>query len=163
MQEEAAERFRGEPKMTQIAAIYHPLFEIKVAGKVNRFEFIPVPNIDIVLASFHLRKKPSIASEETDLYRDFIAFMFNQWQPTVLDSLKRIFTHEQRKRIARDLKLDKVKSSELSFPQINSLFKVFLQYTSKDVKSIVEGSYRKLQDEQKTLDKVHRTIIREND
>jgi 23S rRNA (adenine-N6)-dimethyltransferase len=159
MQYEAAERFIGRPKMTQIAAIYNPAFEIKSISQVHRSEFVPIPNVDVLVVEFTKRKKPLIPSPQMPIYQDFIAYMFNQWQPTVLDSLKRVFTHQQRKRIADDLLIEGAKPSELDFRQIYSLFEVFMKYVPIETKKIVEGAYAKLQTQQGTIQKVHRTNV----
>jgi 23S rRNA (adenine-N6)-dimethyltransferase len=161
MQWEAAERFIGEPlgKMTQIAAIYNSLFKIEIVSKVHRSEFVPMPNVDVVFAQFTRRTKPLIEAEQIPVYRDFVTYLFNQWQPTVLDSLKRVFTHEQRKRIVKELRIDNLRPSELTFKQLYSLFEVFMKYVPKETKKVVEGTFQKLKGEQKNIQKTHRSLV----
>lgn len=159
MQQEAAERFTGQPKMTQISAIYYPEYEVKVASKVHRSVFVPIPNVDVVLASLTKRKRSLITAQSLSIYRDFIAYSFNQWQPTILDSLKRIFTNEQKKKIRKSLKIDKQKPSDLSHAELIGLFETFMKYVPAQTKEIVKNSYSKQEERNQQIIKLHRTRI----
>lgn len=164
LQKEAAQRFipKKDYRNTQISLLYYPWVGAEIVSKVNSTSFVPVPNIDIVFTHFSLRKTPLIDPELKLLYQDFISFTFNQWQPTVLDSLKRIFTYTQKRRIQKDLKLSNQTPTELSFSQWVKLFDVFVKYTDSSTKSLVKGYFKGLAKRQENIQKMNKTRPQSN-
>ncbi len=164
LQREAAERFipQKDYKNTQISLLYHPWVQVEIISKISRTSFVPTPSVDVVFTHFSLRKKPLIDRDLKLLYQDFISYTFNQWQPSVLDSLKRVFTYNQQKRIKKDLKIISQTPSELSFSQWAKLFDVFVKYTDTTTKSLVKGYFKSLSRRQENIEKTHQTRKRRN-
>lgn len=159
LQDKAAERFIGDPiaKDTQMSILLKPYFEMAVVSKIDRREFIPVPMIDAVLAMFKRRQMPLVESQFSQLFRDFVIYAYNQWKPTVLDALEKVFSHKQRAILERKTGIRGVKPRDLKLDQWLVLFDSFLKYVAEDKKDIVRGSERRLKAQQKTLQKVYRT------
>jgi len=89
-------------------------------------DFYPVPQVKIVFLKIKKREKPLVEKEDVQLYRDFIVYALNQWKPNLKNSLKRIFTYKQWKRLSENLRFDRLaKSSDLTFDQWLSLFNFF--------------------------------------
>lgn len=159
MQDRAAERFMGEPVGTnsQMSILLQPFWNMGIIAKIDRNQFQPVPNINAVLAKFEKRSKPLVDPELTQQYRDFVIFGFNQWQPTILDAFRDIFSAKQVKIITGKLGIAGLKPSELTIEQWVGLFEAFQQRVPAGKKSIVEGAERKLRSKQKEMKKQHKT------
>jgi len=104
VQKEAAKKFAGFPysKKTQMyALLLKPWFELSVSYHFKRTDFYPVPHVDAVLLQIKKRESPLVKREQSQLYRDFVVYGFNQWKPSVKESLNKIFTHNQFNKLVR--------------------------------------------------------------
>lgn len=159
MQDEAAERFIGEPLglNSQTSILLQPFYNMDVLAKIDRSNFMPMPKVNAVLAKFEKRKSPLINLKDRQLFRDFIIYGFNQWKPTVEDAFKKVFSQKQLKKIEKDLKIGKLKPSQLNINQWILLFNTFVHYVSDEKKSFVEGAEKELRLKQVGMQKQHRT------
>ncbi len=159
LQDKAADRFIGDPvaKDTQVSILLKPDFDMAVLFNIDRKEFTPVPKIDAVLAKFEKREVPLVEKSSTQLFRDFVIYAFNQWKPTVLEALEKVFSHKQRSILEKKEGLRGAKPSELKIHQWLLLFDSFCTYVAEDGKNIVRGSEKKLRVQQSALQKSHRT------
>ncbi len=157
MQDKAAFRFMGRPKNSQTSILITPWFEIRIISNIDRREFIPIPNINAVLAKFEKREQPLVKEEYRQTFRDFVVYGYNQWQPNILDAFKELFSPRQRSILERELKIRNLKPSDLTIEQWLKLFETFLNFVPQEKKDIVRGTERKLKEQQKRLQKWHRT------
>lgn len=157
MQDKAAFRFMGEPKDSQTSILLKPWFKIYIVTNIDRREFTPVPKINAVLVEFRRREQPLVEPEFRQWFRDFVVYGYNQWQPTILDAFKKIFSPKQRSIVERELGIRGVKPSDLTFDQWLRLFKTFIVYVPSDKKEVVRGAEERLKKQQKGLRKWHRT------
>jgi 23S rRNA (adenine-N6)-dimethyltransferase len=157
MQDKAALRFMGKPIENQTSILLKPWFDIKILENINRNEFTPIPNVNAVLAEIAKKENPQIDPKQNQWYRDFVIYGYNQWQPTILDSYKNIFTSKQRSIAEREIMLKGKKPSELSFEQWLKLFDTFNLYVPNEKKAIIKGAETKLEKQQSKLQKMHRT------
>jgi 23S rRNA (adenine-N6)-dimethyltransferase len=114
-----------------------------------------------VLLRIKKRAKPVIPNKDALMYQDFIAYGFSrssQSRITLKSILKKIFTYEQFKRLAGNLKFDlSARPGDLTFEQWLGLFKYFLIGVSEHKKRLIYGSATRLISQQKKLTKIHRT------
>lgn len=157
MQDKAAFRFMGKPKESQISILLKPWFEIGIVANIDRREFAPVPKINAVLAEFRKREQPLVEPESRQWFRDFVVYGYNQWQPTILDAFREVFSPKQRNILERELRIRGVKPSDLTLDQWLKLFETFTVYVSPDKKEVVRGAEERLERQQKGLKKWHRT------
>jgi len=160
VQEEPAKKFAGFPygKERQYSLLLKPWFILEILYHFKPTDFYPVPGVDVVLLRIKRREKPLIESSQAQLYRDFVVYGFNQWQPNLKKALKRIFTYKQFQRLARELGFElSAKPTDLDFKQWLGLFKYFLIGTTEHKKKYVNGAERKLKIQQKKLQKIHRS------
>lgn len=160
IQRESVLKFAGKPyyKESQYSLLLKPMFELSVPAKLQRSDFEPQPAVDIVLLEIKRRERPLVETNLTQLYRDFVVYGYNQWKPTLLESLRKLFTHEQFKRLSKDLKFDMdTPTSGLTFEQWLGLFQYFSKGVSKEKQSFVLGAEQHLKSQQKKLHKIHRT------
>lgn len=157
MQDKAAFRFIGKPKDNQISILLKPFFDIEVLTKIDRREFSPTPNVDAVLIEIRKKTNPRVSPQSAQWFRDFVVFGFNQWQPTILDSFKNVFSTKQRIILAKKVKVRNKKPSELNLMQWLKLFDAFTNYVSEKNKQKVKSAQKRLKIQQKRLTKLHRT------
>lgn len=159
MQDKAAERFIGEPlvKNTQASILLKPWFDMAIIIPINKREFTPVPNVNIVLAMFKKREIPIVKPPLDQYYRDFVIYGYNQWEPTILEAFKSVFSLKQKSILIKENNLEKVKPSAVSFEQWLRLFDVFIKYVPEKKKALVRGAEEKLKEQQQKLKKLHRT------
>lgn len=163
VQMEAAAKFVGRPATfeTQASLLIKPWFEGSLIHQFKRTDFSPVPKVNIGLLRLKRREKPKVA--DARLYRDFISFAFNQWKPTLLEALKSIFTKAQFVKLSRNLSFNPLsKPTQLDFDQWMGLYNYFLVGVTDDKKNIVIGAADKLANQQKNLQKIHRSRVAKN-
>lgn len=159
MQDKAAFRFIGQPqvKESQTSILLKPWFEIEIIANIDRREFTPAPQINAVLAKFRKREPPLVEKEFCQWFRDFVVYGYNQWQPTILDGFRKVFSSRQRDILERELRISGLKPSDLTIDQWLKLFKTFITYVPPDKKKLVWGAEERLKRQQKNLKKWHRT------
>lgn len=157
MQDKAVFRFMGKPKETQISILIKPWFEIGIVANIDRKEFTPVPKINAVLAEFRKREQPLVEPQYCQWFRDFVVYGFNQWQPTILDAFREVFSLKQRSILERELGIREAKPSNLTLEQWLKLFEAFIVYAPSNKKEIVKNAEERMKKQQKGLKKWHRT------
>ncbi len=156
LQKESAERYMGISKNTQIASIISSLYDLDVIETFDRQDFKPVPSVDIVL--FRILKKKKV-EEDFELYRDFVAYIFNQMNSNVLDTLKKLFTSNQLKYIKEYLRKNNYKKpSEISSKYYLEIFQ-FFKINGVDCKNRVNGYYINHVHKHLGMEKVNRTRL----
>ncbi len=160
LQDKAAERFFGAPlaKDTQMSILLKPYFEMAIVSKIDRKQFTPIPNIGAVLAMFRKRQTPLVEPQFYQLFRDFIVYGYNQWKPTVLEAFEKVFSTKQRSILEHKIAtIRRAKPRDLKIDQWLTLFESFQNYAPEDKKNLVMGAEKRLKDQQKVLQKQHRT------
>ena len=156
VQKESAERFVGEPKNTQIATILSFMYEINIIEEFQKNDFKPIPNVDIVVLKI---KRKSFDKRDFQLYRDFIIYIFNQRNYSVLDTFKKLFTYKQLKYIKQYLAMNKYnKPTDILSDYYLSIFQEF-KLNGKNYINKVNGYYLKHLEQHSKREKVHRTRI----
>lgn len=159
LQDKAAFRFIGKSreKESQTSILLKPWFEINIIANIDRREFTPVPKINAVLAEFRKKEQPLVEPQHCQWFRDFVIYGYNQWQPTILDAFKKVFSPKQRNILESEMRIKSVKPSDLILEQWLKLFEAFIVYTPSDKKEVVRGAEERLKIQQKRLRKWHRT------
>jgi len=159
MQDKAAERFIGDPlsKNTQMSILLKPYFEMAVVARIDKKQFVPVPQVGAVLAMFKRREMSLVEPLLAQLFRDFVVYGYNQWKPTVLESFEKIFSHKQRVVLEKKVDIRDATPKDLNLDQWLVLFAAFVDYISDDKKAVVGGAEERLKKQQKKLQKQFRT------
>ena len=90
MQDEAAQRYLGQPQGTMVAAHLAPWFEVKVVHRFARTDFRPMPAVESVMVRIQQRATPLLDPKHSSRYRDLVAAVFTAWQPTIEDALAEV-------------------------------------------------------------------------
>jgi len=156
VQKESAERFIGKPKNTQIATILSFVYDIVISDELKKEDFKPIPNVDVVLLNF---KSKNFNKQSFELYRDFITYVFNQMNNSVLDTFKKLFTYKQLKLIKQYLK-EKKYSKPTDIPSIY-YFELFQNYKLNGDRYInrVKGCHLRYLEQHSKREKMHKTRI----
>jgi 16S rRNA A1518/A1519 N6-dimethyltransferase RsmA/KsgA/DIM1 with predicted DNA glycosylase/AP lyase activity len=159
MQDKAAERFIGKPigDNSQASILLKPFYEMDIVTKINRNQFEPKPNVNTVLAKFVRQEHPTIEYKNKQEYRDFVIYGYNQWEPTILEAFKKVFSYKQRAIIKKNFKLGGMKPSQVNIKQWIKMFETYQQYVPKVKKEKVKGAEKRLRHKQKGMSKSHRT------
>ena len=136
-------------------------FAVQILCSIDRREFLPKPDVNVVFVHFHRyvktqRPRSLISDDQRRLFRDFVTYGYTQWSPTVLEAFRAIFTRKQLSIVQKTQKLKGEKPTDLTLDRWIALFKTFRDYVDDRRKDIIRGSYEKLKSEQGRLDKVHR-------
>ena len=126
VQKEAAEKFTGQPRSTQFSVLNQPWFEFGIIRQFRKTDFIPEPSVDTVLLKIIKRQKTPVDQTAKDAYSRFVQLGFNRWRANFGKNFKDIFTYNQWRRLAKDLKFPvKALPSDLTFSQWLGIFKFF--------------------------------------
>jgi 16S rRNA A1518/A1519 N6-dimethyltransferase RsmA/KsgA/DIM1 with predicted DNA glycosylase/AP lyase activity len=156
VQKESAERFIGVLKNTQISAILSSKFSLSIVEAFDRYDFEPIPNVDIVLLKISRKKNPE---KEFYLYRDFITYIFNQTNSSVIKTFKKLFTFNQLKHIKKYLNRNKyTKPSEIPSGYYWEIFQYFKENGDKSKKRIL-NYYEKSLLQHSKREVIHRTRV----
>lgn len=144
MQQEAAEKYLGYPLETQNSVLVKPWYEVEILGEIDRSNFTLKPQVKIVFIKFKKRELPFIKSEDRQSFRDFVVYGFNQWQPTIFESYKNIFSYHQIKIIKKTLKIDDLKPSEVDSDKWINLYKTYKNIVSPEKKEKIVGFEKRI-------------------
>jgi 23S rRNA (adenine-N6)-dimethyltransferase len=151
VQREAAERFAGAPRETLVALHLKPWFEPEIVYRFARRDFTPRPGVDVVMLRLRKRGPPLVGPAEATPYRDFVAFGFTAWRPTVRSALDAVLDSAPP-----GLDLD-VTPSAFPFDAWLTLFRHYLRSAPPPARRRVAGAAARLERRQAGLQKEHRT------
>jgi 23S rRNA (adenine-N6)-dimethyltransferase len=127
MQKEAAERFTGAGKTTQVSVLAKPWFKLRIIRHFKRTDFCPMPKADVVMLHIEKTKHPLISPSQKSMYERFVKYGFAAWKKNLRSTYKKTFTNNQWKRLAHDLEFPvRAKPSELRFSQWLGLFEFLI-------------------------------------
>jgi len=166
VQKEAAKRFTGKPydkRNSQVSILLKPWFNVQILREFERDDFFPRPEVDTVLLRIKRRDNSLVATKNRKRYEDFVVYTFNQFKPNVIEGLSEIFGNQTVLKLAKGLNFSpKSKPSELSFEHWLGLFSYFINELDNNKRALVNDSYETLLQQQKKLDKIHRTRTDKN-
>ena len=129
VQKEAAEKFTGTLKSTQWSVSNQPEFEFEIVRHFQREDFFPRPGVGAVLLQISRRSKPLIEAKDKSDYNWLVNYGFNRWRANLGKNFKDVFTYNQWRRLAGDLKFPiKAFPGDLTFPQWLGIFKFHLTH-----------------------------------
>ena len=158
MQKEAADRFLGKPHESLYSVLLKPWFEVELVHRFRRKDFVPEPQVDVVMLRLRKRGPPLVKRADRQSFRDFVVYSFTTWQPTPGYIFKGIFTRQQLKHMRRELGIDlDATPTSLTFEQWLNAFGYFKNIGNQQAMYAIMGSEKRLIQQQKRLQKVHRT------
>jgi 23S rRNA (adenine-N6)-dimethyltransferase len=163
LQKEAAGRYRGHPQETLASLLLQPYFDATIVHRFSRQDFVPAPNVDVVMLRLRKRGPPLVTPQDRQLYRDFIIACFTAWRPSIATGLRRGFGGRVAAKLLAEAQLDpRLRPSEVPFPEWLRLFDRFSRLPIA-VRHRVSGAEVRLSDLQRGLRKRHRTRVPRDD
>ncbi len=158
IQKEAIHKYMGFPRETQISLLIKPFVEMKIIHTFNKEDFNPCPKVIAVLVEIKTLQYPILSRDSYLNYRDFIVYGTTQGKTTLKKNFKKIFTHEQFKRLAQNLDFNLTAYPlDLAFQQWLELFNFYNLQVIDDKRRLVNGSYLRQHKLQNKLKKVYKT------
>lgn len=156
MQREAAQVFLGRPHSTLRAALLYPWFALEIVHRFKRADFIPAPRVDVVMLRLRKRGPPLVSSADRQGFRDLVTYSFTAWQPSLGETLTRIFTPRQLNVLSSALGCDlDVPPSSIACEQWLCLFNSMKTLGNDRAQRLIAGSEHRLARQHKRLEKVH--------
>ena len=160
MQKEAAEMLLGKPHESLRSVLLKPWFEMEIGHRFRRKDFVPEPQVDVVMLRLRKRGQPLVNRADRQYFHDFVVYGFTAWRPTLGSLLKGFFTGQQLKRIRKELGVDfESTPTSLTFEQWLNVFECFKNIGNKQAMHAIVGSEKRLIQQQQRLQKVHRTRL----
>jgi 23S rRNA (adenine-N6)-dimethyltransferase len=161
VQREAAQRYVGCPAETLVSVLLKPDFEPAIVHRFARRDFVPQPGVDVVLLRLRKRGPPLLAPAEAPRFRDFVAYGFTAWRPSLREAYAGNLDAQSeaclRERTGHDLSLT---PTALPFDAWLALFHCFEEQASAPAKARIAGTEARLRGQQARLQKQHRTRTR---
>lgn len=136
VQKEAARKFIGRPyadKNSMMTTLLKAWFELSIFWKLKRSDFVPIPNVDVVMIKIKRLEKPLISVEQKEIFRDFVLYTYN------------------RSKVAK-----------INTVQLIKLFEDYIRRASERQKKSVALEARRILTGQENLQKIHRTRTDKN-
>ncbi len=165
VQEEAAHKYAGKPyaRETLFSILHKPWFGFSVVYKFKRNDFTPIPQVNSVLLRIEKLKKPLIGQPVAALFKDFVAFGFTSVRPNLKKGYKNVFGHIQFLKLADEFNFSPdAKPTDLNFEQWLGIFNYFIAGVEHRRQKQVVGALANLTEQQKSLEKIHRTRTAKN-
>jgi 23S rRNA (adenine-N6)-dimethyltransferase len=122
-QREAVNRFCGAGRDFVNHILLSPWFTPKVVYRFERQDFVPVPNVDVVLVHIRPRPTPLLPRNQQRAYTDFVQFGYRFSTESLGQVYRRIFTPKQWYRLAHEGGFDEAaKARELTRDQWVQLY-----------------------------------------
>jgi 23S rRNA (adenine-N6)-dimethyltransferase len=161
MQREAAETLVGQPHESLRTLYLKPWFDMDIVHRFRRADFRPVPHVDVVMLRLRKRGPPLVRPVDRQCFRDFVAYVFTAWEPTVKKSLGHLYSRRQLGRLRDTLNFDMdVTPTSLTLEQWLELFAMVQPVASADSRAAIAGCEKRLAQQQRRLQKTHRTRTR---
>ncbi len=158
MQREAADTLLGRPRESLRTVLLKPWFEIETIHHFRRIDFEPAPRVDVVMLRLRKRGPPLVSHRDRQSFRDFVTYTFTAWQPTIELALRRLCArrHFNTLRGGLSFSLD-VAPTALALDHWLELFAAFQVSVDAHEKTAIDGSEKRLAQQQSALHKEHRT------
>lgn len=101
VQKEVALKFIGKYGLNMQQLLTKPFFDFKIIYEFKRFDFKPVPGVDVVLLHISLKKDFLIEKRYYQKYKNFINYIFLNKNYNIKTAFKGLLSYEQIKRLGR--------------------------------------------------------------
>ena len=103
LQREAAEKYAGTKRHTAVSLTLRPWFDLKIVHGFDASDFVPRPQVDIVL--LHIVRKDSglLSQPERRRWQSFIRYALNRSKPDARTTFRNVLSNLQWRLLSRDL------------------------------------------------------------
>lgn len=141
MQKEAAERFVGAERSTQMSLHIAPLYSSGIMHVFRKRDFYPTPLVETVFVVFKRKGSADLNYNEYLDFRDFITYCFNRTNTDLKKTLLEILSYRRLRKLQKTLGFSVLcKPSDLEYSQWLNLFKSIRRYQGQGFTSKYRGS-----------------------
>ncbi len=142
---------------SQLSILLGVQFEIRILQRLRPTDFYPRPNVTAVLLELLPRAEVLIIAKDLPLFRDFVVYNYNAFQPNIATGLSQLFTTSEFSRIAKTLQLPpNATPTQLDLQQWLQLFTFALQKRTF-LEKLVGGQEKTMEQRHSKRTKLHRT------
>lgn len=124
LQREAAERYAGTRRPGVSSLTLAPWFELRIAGRFARSDFVPPPRVDTAVLHAARRSPPHLPEGERAAWTAFLRYAFARPSPDARVALKGLISNLQWRRLSADLAIaPEARRAALTYPQWLGLFR----------------------------------------
>ena len=157
-QKQAILKYLGKPAETMKSLFTKVYFNPTIVHHFKRNDFRPSPQVEVVLLRLERLEAPLVDKKDSAEWKNFVVYGFSQFKSTLKESFAKIFTDNQFRRLAKDLKFNlRAKPTHLLIDQWVSLYNFFRDNIEARKKNLIRDSYAQLLKQQNSLSKIHRT------
>jgi 23S rRNA (adenine-N6)-dimethyltransferase len=102
LQREAAQKYAGG-RLTAVSLASRPWFELAVTQPFSRFDFVPVPSVEVALLRIARKPAPDIAVADADAWRAFVRHALARPRPDAWRTFRSLVSNLQWRRLSQDL------------------------------------------------------------
>ena len=160
MQREAAHVLLGEPHESLRSVLLKPWYDMEIVHRFRRTDFIPAPRVDVVMLRLRKRGPPLVSRADRQRFRDFVVFLFTSWHAERGTALKDVISRRHLRRISGNLGVDLTAiatPTSIPFEHWLLLFEDFNATRDDRALRLIAGSEERLLQQQRRLQKIHRT------
>ena len=138
LQREAARKYCGQGRGTELALKAVPWFELSIVHTFQSNEFVPAPQVAVVLLRINRRRQPLVASKHRVAWYAFVHYAFARGKPDPRLVFRNIFSNFQWQRLSIDLNIENhTRLTNLTANQWVGLFRFFLESVPDHKKKLV--------------------------
>lgn len=158
MQQEAAAMFLGAPRESLRTILLKPWFEMELVYRFRRADFVPEPQVDVVMLRLRKRGPPLVSNQHRQCFRDFVVYSFTRRLPSLGETLNSLLSKPRVRQISRSVGFERdATPTTLAFEQWLCLFECFNAQANTRARQMIAGSEQRLLRQQTRLQKAHRT------
>jgi len=105
LQREAAEKFAGIGRNSAVSLMLRPWFDFRIVRAFQAHEFVPRPNVAVVLLQIVRRRDRLLSESERGCWQAFIRYALRRSKPDARTTFRNVLSNLQWRRLARDLGL----------------------------------------------------------
>lgn len=128
VQKEVALKMIGKYGLNMQQLLTKPFFDFKIIYKFKRFDFKPVPSVDVVLLHISLKKDCLIDKRYYNQYKKFINYIFLNKNYNIKTAFQGLLSYEQIKRLGRQNHFNI--NDNITSIDINGWISIFMFYMS---------------------------------
>ncbi len=158
MQRDAAQKFMGSAgNHSLFATLHEPWFSMSITHRFKREDFMPSPNVAVVLLCIKRRTPPLIEQDEKLQFRDLVTYVYNHANPNILPALQKLFPGRAFTGIEQAFGAKvTAKPSQLDLNDWLALLDR-LRSAPSDGQHLIAGASSKQKNEAAAIEKHHRT------
>jgi 23S rRNA (adenine-N6)-dimethyltransferase len=123
LQREAAMKYAGG-RLTAVSLAARPWFQLDVTRPFSRYDFVPVPAVEVALLRIARKRLPDVAAADAQAWRGFVRYALARPRPDAWRAFRGLVSNLQWRRLSQDLGIaPQALRAELDYAQWLGVFR----------------------------------------